>query len=143
MLPRVHNMEVSVCCTKPQTGKYHTIPSKPWPKGFSGWWAPKDLQKEHCKTIGKSELQTHMTGQGIRPFQTLVYSLDMIALQNIYITYDYFHILTAHSMIDKRRWISTICWDALLFLQHLKTKGTGRQELKWLNDAVNICAIWI
>jgi hypothetical protein len=47
------------------------------------------------------------------------------------------------TLCDQKRWISNICWDALLYLQHLKATGTGRQELKWVHEAGNIPAIWI
>ena len=65
------------------------------------------LTTEHCKNIGKTELHAYMPGQGMRQLQTFVYFLDVIALQNIYITYGYFHVLTAHSVIKKKRQTST------------------------------------
>lgn len=40
-------------------------------------------------------------------------------------------------------WTSAICWDALLCLQHLKAKDTGKQEGEWANDAVKAPAVWI
>ena len=32
----------------------------------------------------------------------------------------------------------TFCSDALLYLQYLKAKDAGRQEVEWVNDTVSI-----
>jgi hypothetical protein len=75
------------------------------------------------------------------PLQTFVHFLDMTALRNIYITQDYFTILTAYSETNENGWTGTICSDALVYLQHLKAKNTGRRKVKRVNDAVSIPTI--
>jgi hypothetical protein len=67
----------------------------------------------------------------------------MIALRNIYITQDYSTILTAYSEDNESGWTGTICSDALVYLQHLKVKDTGRRKVKRVKDAVSIPAISI
>jgi hypothetical protein len=39
----------------------------------------------------------------------------------------------------KRMWC-TFCSDALLYLQYLNAKDTGRQDVEWVNDTVSIIA---
>lgn len=46
-------------------------------------------------------------------------------------------------VINEEKCSSTICWGALLYLQRLRAKDTGRQEAEWLNDDINIPAIWM
>jgi len=76
------------------------------------------------------------------PLQTFVHFLDMTALRNICITQDYFTILTAFET-NGSGWTGTICWDALVYLQRLKAKDTGRRKVKRVNDAVSKPAISI
>jgi hypothetical protein len=44
-----------------------------------------------------------------------------------------------HHVQVKCTWC-TFCSDTLLYLQYLKTKDTGRQEVEWVNNTVSIIA---
>ena len=141
MFPRVHHMEVMLCRTPPTAVReisYHII--KATNHRIFRMMSIQRRIKEHCKNIWKTEVQAYMSGQGMRQLQNFVYFLGKIALQNIYWLFlrPYCTLCDQQEEMDR-----TICWDALLSLQHLKAKDTGRQEVKWVKDTVNIHALSI
>jgi len=135
---RCPSKKASVLSPKLHTGRYQTVLSKPESKGTSGGWASTDWQQEHDKNLRNIQLQTRLNNQGVGPLKSLVDFLDKTVFWNIHITYDYFPIVPAHSLIKEKGWASTIRWDALLYLQSMNAKDNRKQEVEWVNDAVNL-----
>jgi hypothetical protein len=79
------------------------------PKDFEDGECPETCDKNITDTLER-HLQTHLTGQGVRPLQTFTYFQDVIALSNINITLDYFPILiAAHIVMYEKIWTRTVC----------------------------------